>query len=400
MEDDDEKAQSEEDQEDPNLPWTPDDETVNFDASATSLLRAPATVHREAMSFRAVYSKIKMLSSFTSRAGVTSNSVESIARKLLGKLGGQIVSTHKTLQALSGEIEISHSQVDPGLYQCLFYHLRILIHDKHKGNTRHKCDRTECQKYCILPMYARRCFSDTHVQILFQHLRNIITEHGSLLVSGGNYRTESKSALNILTHLTSLDHPSQYNSWDVLLAMSGYQRTILNPTEEVDSKLYGLMFDLIRYNFYERHDGRHVAKIKHASLPWLNPAEYPEGFRNVIRQTTARNNEVSDSQTSRTQSATTNSSASRVASEVTDSRASMTLTASRASGTVTTSSASRALALADLTVSLIALPQVVTSVPPPSYGSVIVIPPSAFHDNDGGLPSYEQVLTDIEGGGI
>ena len=77
----------------------------------------------------------------------------------------------------------------------------------------------------------------------------------------------------------------------------------------------------------------------------------------------------------------------------------MTVTASRASGTVTTSSASRALALADLTVSLIALPPVVTSVPPPSYGSVIVIPPSAFHDNDGGLPSYEQVLTDIGGGG-
>ena len=87
MEDDNEEVPSEEE---PNLPWTPDDETENFDASATSLLRAPATVHREAMSFPAAYSKIKMLSSFISRAGVTGDSVESIARKLLGKLGGQI----------------------------------------------------------------------------------------------------------------------------------------------------------------------------------------------------------------------------------------------------------------------------------------------------------------------
>ena len=241
VEDDPEEALNEKDQEEPNLPWTPDYETINFSPVAPMILHVPITVHQEAMSYHTIYSNIKMLSSFISRARVTGDSIESIARKLLVKLRGQIASTHKTLQALAGEIGMSSSGIDPGLHKCLHRHLRIQMYDKHKGNPRHKCTRTECQMYCILPMFARRCFSDTYVQILFQHLQNIITENGSLLVSTGR-TTEAKSALNILRHLVSLHHPSLYDSYDVLLAMCGQTGTILNPRAKVDSKLYGLLF--------------------------------------------------------------------------------------------------------------------------------------------------------------
>ena len=415
VEDDPEEAPSEEDQYDPNLLWIPDDETVNFNAVAPVLLHTPITVYQETMSYHTIYSNIKMLSSFISRARVTGDSTESIASKILVKLRGQMASTHKTLQALAGEISINSSGIDPGLYKCLHYHLHIQIYDKYKGNPRHKCIRTECQMYCILPMYARRCFSDTNVQVLFQHLQNIITENGSLLVSTGR-TTESKSALNILRHAVSLDHPSLYDSYDVLLAMSGHHGTILNSRAKVDSKLYGLIFDLIRYNDYERHEGRYVTRVieamKHtASLPWLNREEYPnfeDEFRNIIQQTTISNIDVSNvppavtnSRISRAQVVATNSSTSRAPPALTDFRtsgppavtdfsASITLTPagtdfrpSRVSA-VTYSSASR-------------VPPAVTnpSAPPPSYGSAIVIPSSAFCDTDGGLPSYEQVLTDI-----
>ena len=36
-----------------------------------------------------------------------------------------------------------------------------------------------------------------------------------------------------------------------------------------------------------------------------------------------------------------------------------------------------------------------SSASPPSYGSVIVTPPSATHDTDDGLPTYHHVLLDI-----
>ena len=135
------------------------------------------------MSDYAIYSNIKMLSSFISRREVTGVSTEIVARSLLLKLRGQIPSTHRTLQAVGGEIRMDIPGIDPGLYKCFYQYLRILIHDKNKGNPRHECTRSECQMYCILPMYARRCLSDTNVQILFQHLQNIIEENGSLLVS-------------------------------------------------------------------------------------------------------------------------------------------------------------------------------------------------------------------------
>ena len=410
VEDDPEEAPSEEDQDEPNLPWIPDDDTVNFNAVAPVLLHIPITVYQETMSYHTIYSNIKMLSSFISRARVTGDGIESIASKILVKLRGQMASTHKTLQALAGEISINSSGIDPGLYKCLHYHLHIQIYDKYKGNPRHKCTRTECQMYCILPTYARRCFSDTNVQVLFQHLQSIITENGSLLVSTGR-TTESKSALNILRHVVSLDHPSLYDSYDVLLAMSGHHGTILNPRAKVDSKLYGLIFDLIRYNDYERHEGRYVTRVieamKHAaSLPWLCREEYPnfeDEFRNIIQQTTTSNidvfnvpSAVTNSRISRAQVAATNSNTSRAPSALTDFRAS-------GPPTVTDFSASRTLTPAatdfrPVTYSSASrVPPVVTnpSAPPPSYESVIVIPSSAFCDTDGGLPSYEQVLTDI-----
>ena len=330
------------------------------------------------MSDYAIYSNIKMLSSFISRREVTGVSTKIVARSLLLKLRGQIPSTHRTLQAVGGEIRMDIPGIDPGLYKCFYQYLRILIHDKNKGNPRHECTRSECQMYCILPMYARRCLSDTNVQILFQHLQNIIEENGSLLASTGR-TTESKSAINIFRYAISLDHPSLYDSYDVLLAMSGHNGTILNPIAKVDSKLYELIFDLIRSNDYERHDESYMP-----SLPWLNTEEsfhFKHEFRDVIQQAAARNIEnrlsqvsnlpssptaVPDRSLSRVSPVLNNTGASRLPPSMTDYRV------PSAQPAVTDSSAS-----------------------PPSYGSVIVTPPSTSHDTDDGLPTYHHVLLDI-----
>ena len=281
---------NEEDQED-HYPWTPDDETIYFNAEDPRFQRTLPTCELSSQGFMsdyAIYSNIKMLSSFINRRNVTGDSTQSVARNLLVNLLNQMPSTHMTLQALAHETGTDASESDPGLYKCFYQYLRILMHDRNKGNPRHKCTRRECQMYCILPMYARRCLSNTDIQMLFQHLQNIITENGSLLVSTGR-TTESKSALNIFRYAVSLDHPSLYDSYDVLLAMSGHHGTILNPRAKVDSKLYGLIFDLIRDNDYERHDESYMP-----SLPWLTGEEsflFKQEFRDVIQQTAARNTE-------------------------------------------------------------------------------------------------------------
>ena len=327
------------------------------------------------MSDYAIYSNIKMLSSFISRREVTGVSTEMVARGLLLKLRGQIPSTHKTLQAVGGEIRTDTPGIDPGLYKCFYQYLRFLIHDKNKGNPRHERTRSECQMYCILPTYARRCLSDTNVQILFQHLQNIIQENGSLLVSTGR-TTESKSAINIFRYAVSLEHPSLYDSYDVLLAMSGHNGTILDPIAKVDSKLYELIFDLIRFNDYERHDESYMP-----SLPWLNTEEsfhFKQEFRDVIQQAAARNIENSLSQVSNLSSSPT-AEADRSVSPVVNNP-----NASRVPPSMTDCRAPRDPA---------AVPN--SSALPPSYESVSVIPPSASHDTDDGLPTYHHVLLDI-----
>ena len=174
--------------------------------------------------------------------------------------------------------------------------------------------------------------------------------------------TESKSALNILRHIAASHNSPMYDLYDVLLAMSGHIGTILDPRAKVDSKLYGLIFDLIRFNDYERYDGRYVARKiearKHrTSSPWLDPVEYPNfaaEFSDVIPQTRARNIGVCNAYLPNLPPAVTNCSAQKVPS---------------APPAVTDSSA-----------------------PPPSYGSVILIPPTAPtapYDTEDGLPSYE-----------
>ena len=69
--------------------------------------------------------------------------------------------------------------------------------------------------------------------------------------------------------------------------MSGRNGTILNPIAKVDSKLYELIFDLIRFNDYERYDESYMS-----SLPWLNTEEsfqFNQEFGDVIQQAAARN---------------------------------------------------------------------------------------------------------------
>ena len=166
-----------------------------------------------------------------------------------------------------------------------------------------------------------------------------------------------------------------------------------------------------RSGFEGRHETRVIEATKHtASLPWLNLVEYPnfeEEFRNVIQPTVARNTEVSniptlpsatdprvppavtDSRTSRAPRALTDSRASRVPPSISGSRL-LRIPSSEndprpsiAQTAMTSPSTSRVPTVTD------------ASAPPPSYESVIVIPPSESHDTDDSLPTYEHVLVDI-----
>ena len=173
-------------------------------------------------------------------------------------------------------------------------------------------------------------------------------------------------------------------------------------------------FDLIRYNDYERYEGRYETRVieamKHtAPLPWLNPEEYPnfeDEFRNVIHQTTTSNIHVfnvppNNPRTSMVQVPATNSSTSRALPAVTDLRTSVppVVTDFSASRTLTPAVTDSRLSRAQVAVpncSARMSPSAVTdpSAPPPSYGSVITTPPSAQNTDDD-LPTYEHVLIDV-----
>ena len=323
--------------------WTPDGETINFNPTVLRSDEQLATINALSDTQQnQIYSKTKMLASYIGRMELTGYNIESVTRNIWLNLRGLFPSGLPTLKAVSGDLDRTASGVDSHLYTFFYLHISILFHDMVKRNPRHKCFRDECQMYCILPVFARRCLSDAKVHSLVYMIKNMLERNRRLLVSQGR-TTESKSALNIFRHIVSLDEPALYDAYDVLLAMIGYKETLLNPKAKVDSKLYALIFDLIRSNDYERCETRYSSVRmedfrRTASLPWMNMNVvemqiFQEEFGSVLEQHAARS----------------------------------------AQNRVTLPSA------------------------PPSYDSVVVIPPPGgpTREMDDGLPTYEQVLSDI-----
>ena len=118
---------------------------------------------------------------------------------------------------------------------------------------------------------------------LFENLKDLIACNTSLISYGRT--TEAESAQNILSYIASLEDQTFQDAYDVLRAMSGDPRVILNCTKKVDSKLYELVFDLIRATNYVRletaftgtsHEERDslLEDIRRsASLPWMTQDE-------------------------------------------------------------------------------------------------------------------------------
>ena len=146
----------------------------------------------------------------------------------------------------------SEEQSDPKLLECFKRYFKIYIQE---GRKRHKCTRRECARYCIMPMYARRCLSNITVLQLFRTFKSLIEKNPSLLPGNMN---ESKIALNVLKCIAKLRNAAIRDSYDTLLAMAGHHGMIFNPKCTVDSKLYGYLFDIFR-------DGK-VSKITSFTL--------------------------------------------------------------------------------------------------------------------------------------
>ena len=319
--------------------WTPDEETVNFDPAVLGYgYTLPPFDNSDTQMYR-MYTQTKMLASYIGRMELTGHDVKSVARNIWLNLRGEFDSGSRALQAVSGDLSRYAIGVEPNLYRSFYLHISIVFHDMVKRNPRHKCFRDECQMYCILPVYARRCLSDTKVHGLMYRIRRIVEQNQSLLVSRGR-TTESKSALNIFRHLVELNDPTLYYLYDVLLAMIGDQETLMNPRAKIDSKLYASIFDLIRKNDYDRFQEDYCRSLriedlrKTGSLPWLanEYGSFQEEFRSALHLYRAMQN---------------------LGASVTEPSA------------------------------------------PPTYESVITIPQPLPTDTDDGLPSYEQVLNEM-----
>ena len=337
--------------------WTPDEETINFDPAVLGPGDGtlPPIVGSDTQKLE-MYLQTKRLASYIGRMELTGHDVKSVARSIWLNVRRQFDSGSRTLQALSSQLSPYAAGVEPNLYTCFYLYIRILVHDILKGNPRHKCVRDECQMFCILPVYARRCLSDTQIEQLMHRIRYIFEHNESLLVSNGR-TTESKTALNIFRHLVLLDDPSLYPTYNVLLAMIGHKETILNSRAKIDSKLYALIFDMIRKNDYERYEEDSVVSSpsiddweKIVSWPWMDASEsrsFQEEFRSALEQHVSRSIENPDVMPI------------------------STTTAPRTGASLTEPSA------------------------PPAYESVVIIPQPLPTETDDGLPTYEQVLNEI-----
>ena len=152
--------------------WCPDYDTISFNPAAPRANDAPPCYERwtrvptQEMSLREIYSTMKLISSLISRMGIEGDTIHKTAWKLLIQLQKlkRIPHTHMTLKTmLDFPVRVEGVSVDLRFYQYLYKYLHILVHDKEKENPRHKCTRQECQMYCMLPMFARRCISDEQV---------------------------------------------------------------------------------------------------------------------------------------------------------------------------------------------------------------------------------------------
>ena len=203
-----------------------------------------------------IYSTIKVLASFMNRNNVSGFTVKGLARNMYDELRIQKyrpdLECYCTLMALAEFREI-RGVIYYDMYSYIYQFFSVYLHDLETRNPRHKCDRSECDPNCILPLYSNRCMPDTKVAELFSGLQDVLNRNPTLIST-----TEAKSAKNLLKFLITFGDGSLKDSYDVLYAMSGHHGFIFDPTAFVDSKLYEMLFDhLILFG-------------ADCSVPWLN----------------------------------------------------------------------------------------------------------------------------------
>ena len=171
------------------------------------------------MSEQEVYISIKMLSSFMNRNGITAQTIGDLSRRLLNEIRRQnyrlASRTLPTLLSLSGLTtpSVGH-RIFGNLYQYLYQFFNICLHDLETRNPRHNCAKTECERYCILPLYASRLMPDRKIHALFHGIKGVLSRKPSLICRTQEIN-EAETALNLLKYLISRGRHGLEDSYDV-----------------------------------------------------------------------------------------------------------------------------------------------------------------------------------------
>ena len=224
-----------------------------------------------------IFTVLKRLASFMNRNNVASPSVQFLSRKLILKLKGasEMENIHEcvypTLSNIGRDYDTRYNtHSDSKLLDCLTQYFEFHANDTRMGTERHKCTRQECATYCILPMFARRCFSHRKVGEMYAILKSMV-DNNAFLRATCNSTNESQSAINLLKYIASLGDSSLKETYDVLYAIAGHHGTIFNSASAVDSKLYELLFDMFRSYDLARESHRLSPDISNIpSLPLMD----------------------------------------------------------------------------------------------------------------------------------
>ena len=233
-----------------------------------------------------IYKEIKMLSSFMSHNDIQGNRIRDIAANMYDALqAGNREATRSfgTLCVMAGS-QADRENVDQNLYKNLYKYFNIYIHDVKNDVPRHKCSREECNDYCILPMFARRCISDRKQLDIFQKIKTMI-RFDENLIDKSDELNEKRTAANVRKFIARTCNISDRvnEASDTLLALSGDCETIFNEKAKVDSRLYEMLLTEFRRHDYSRISTGRIGTVRKSSLPWLTQEEADQ-LRSEIRR--------------------------------------------------------------------------------------------------------------------